>query len=105
MQALAEFNDDPYDLIAAKKTFIEVYEKWKAIKFQRLSAESQRNYDNFIKHCKLVHDTPISKLKLKPMQDTLDKLSSPSARRVRIIYKQVFQYAIEREWITKDYSK
>ena len=35
--ALAEYNQDPYDIEARKITFAEVYEKWSAEHFPKVS--------------------------------------------------------------------
>jgi len=105
LQALADFNSDPYDLIAAKKTFGDIYKMWADKHFEELADESQRNYRNFVKYCEPVFDIQISKIKTAAMQKTLDGLSRPSAQRVRIIYNQVFKFAMQKEWVSKDYSE
>ena len=42
LQALAEFNDNPYDLELSKVTFADIYEKWSKDKFDEDTNRSTR---------------------------------------------------------------
>ena len=44
LQALSEYNTNPYDLDANKITFAEVYEKWAEKKFEEISPSNINGY-------------------------------------------------------------
>lgn len=52
LQALSEYNTNPYDLDAAKITFSEVYDKWSEKKFAEIS---QSNINGYRASLSLIH--------------------------------------------------
>ena len=55
MIALAQYNDDPYDLDNNKITFAEIYEKWSEEKFPKISQSGIRGYTSSYDKCERLH--------------------------------------------------
>ena len=54
LQALSEYNANPYDLDANKITFAEVYAKWSEKKFEEISASNLNGYKASYKLCEAI---------------------------------------------------
>jgi integrase len=105
LQALADYNSNPYDINAAKVTFKELYEKWSEKKYEKISAPN--GYKAAFALSESLHSMPFAEIKSDPMQDVIDTCGKGYATRknIKILYNQLFSYAMERDIITKDYSK
>lgn len=51
MQMLAEYNQNPFDVSAAKTTFQQVYEQWSQAKFPTISKSNVNGYEASYKVC------------------------------------------------------
>ena len=51
LEALADFNRDPYDIDLAKATFNDIYERWSKETFPTLNESMKRSYTAAYKHC------------------------------------------------------
>lgn len=108
MIALAKYNEDPYDLKTRDITFKEVYELWSEHGLDGLSESSHMVYAAAFKNAKVLHDMPISKIKTDDMENILRGLSSKSkstVSNVAMVFHKVFNYAIQRDLVAKDYSE
>ena len=106
-QALAAFNDDPYDLVMSKTTFADIYKKWSDSAFGTLSASAQRNYTTPYKSCALLYAMPMGSIRTHHMQRVIDESGKnpQSMNRIRILFNQLFRYCLEREYVRKNYAE
>ena len=104
IQALSEYNSNPYDLDANRITFAEVYEKWSEKKFEEISASNINGYKASYKICEAIHNTKFSDLKLIHLQSIVDASGRnfPALKKLKILFNQLFDYAVMNEIITKD---
>ena len=56
LQMLAEYNNNPFDLKAAKVTFQEVYERWSKEKYPTISQSNVKGYEASYKVCGALYD-------------------------------------------------
>lgn len=105
LKALADYNSNPYDLNASKITFSEVYEKWSEKRYPELV--NTNGYEAAYKICEPLHKMKFGDIKTDHMQDIIDKSNKGYATRknIKVLFGQLFRYAMERDLITKDYSK
>ena len=82
LQALAEYNKNPYD-IGSKATFADVYELW--IKTKKVSDGVLHDYNNAFSKCAEIHDKPIADLRLQHYQPIVDREKDKSSTTVRYI--------------------
>ena len=108
LKALAEYNNDPYDLTMSKVTFEEIYQKWHDDTFYESSNRSTiKNYQTAYNHCEHLHKMKMSDIKLSHMQKILDECPNgyESANRIKTLLHKIFEWCMRHEYIRKDYSK
>ena len=104
LQALADYNTNPYDLNANKITFAEVYDKWSEKKFDEISASNVNGYKASYKLCESIYDVKFGDLKLAHLQSVVDSSGKayPTLKKLKILFNQLFDYAVMHEIISKD---
>ena len=108
MIALAMYNNDPYDLDNDRITFSEVYEKWSAEKFPKISDSNIRGYKTSFNKCEPLHGMKFKQIKKSHMQRVIDANSSLSYQtrmKLKTLFVQLFKFALENDIVEKDYSK
>lgn len=104
--ALIEYNFDPYNIDSAKITFSDLYEKWSAEKYPKISQSMILSYQNAYNACKPIHDMQfilIKKLHIQTVINDSNKTYS-GKERMKMLIGQLSQFAIENDIATKDYS-
>lgn len=108
MQALAEFNDNPYDIELSKVTFSEIYEKWFKEKFDDASNSSTvRNYQNAFRKSEELHGMIMADIRPHHMQKVIDEASGgyASKNRIQTLFKQIYKWCIDHDCIKKNYAE
>ena len=105
LKALADYNSSPYDLNTSQITFSEVYDKWSGKRFAELVGTN--GYKAAYKICEPLHKMRFTDIKADHMQGIIDKSGKGYATRknIKILFGQLFKYSMERDIVTKDYSK
>lgn len=111
MAALIEYNRNPYDIDSSKLTFAELYELW----FDRKYNKSKRKYSQSsitctrgaYNKCSALYDMPVRNIKAEHMQAIIDDytLSHAYMEHIKNLFNQMFKYAMEYDYIIKDYSR
>lgn len=106
VQALAEYNADPFSA-TADKTFKEIYDGWhKDYFFGDYNAETERNYSKGFKRAKQLHDKVFVQIRLTELQDYIDTLPShDQARRFKALVSMMSEWAIARDYARKNYAE
>ena len=104
LQALSEYNTNPYDINANKITFAEVYEKWSESKFEGIARSNVNGYKASFKVCEPIHNMRMLDLKLAHLQGVVDNSGKnfPTLKKLKILLNQLFDYAVMHEIIPKD---
>lgn len=107
MIALAEYNKSPYDIDAEKITFAEVYEKWSAEKFPTISVPNVRGYKKSFKDSAPLYDMKFADIRFEHLDGVMNDCGQnrPMRLRLRLLWRQMFKYAMERDLVQKDYSE
>lgn len=103
LAVLADFNRNPYDP-DADLTFKEVYDKWSAEHFPRVSESNIKGYKASYKLCELIYDMKFSEIKLDHLQHIVDSSgkNTPTLRKLKVMLGLVYDYAIKHEITTPD---
>lgn len=106
LQALAEFNSNPFDLSKSKVTFAEIYDKWSEKKFAKLSESTIGNYTSAYNHCKDIYDRPLALLKTAELQEVVDKCPAGSNTKsnIKTIMSAIFEYGMQNDIVSKNYA-
>ena len=104
LQALSEYNSNPYDLDANTITFAEVYTKWSEKKFDEISPSNINGYKASYKLCEPLYNTKFADLKLIHLQSIVDNSGKnyPALKKLKILFNQLFDYAVMNEIVPKD---
>lgn len=106
MQALADFNKDPYSVEVSTVTFSDIFEQWKEGKFEDVSRTSINGYNAAFAACITLHDMKFVDIRAKHMQNiirTCDK-GHGALRKIKVLFNQLFKFAMENDIVNKDYA-
>lgn len=104
MQALVDYNKDPYDLHADTITFSECYEKWSNEHFPKVSESNRKGYRAAYLLCHDIKNMRIQDIKLDHMQKIVDKSGKnyPTLRKLKVLLGMVFDYAVKHEIVNSN---
>lgn len=108
LQALAEYNSNPYDIDSRNLTFEEIYNMWAKRELKDVSKSKLACYRTAFANCPSVHNIKIKELKASHMQKVIDgckKRSQSTLNNIKILFNQVCKFALENDFINKDYSQ
>lgn len=108
MQALADFNDNPYDLDLSKVTFAEIYHRWFSETFNDESnAGTIRNYEAAFKKTTAIQSMKMSDIRPPHMQAVIDSVDGgyQSASRVLTLFNKLYKWCIQHDCIKKNYAE
>ncbi len=106
LEALTEYNKNPYDLSADSVTVSDIWEIFKKRRFNELSASGCKIYNVAYKHLRPLWDTPIKSIKTYQMQSLIDNMdrSWQSKSHVQTLLHQLCDIAIELDIVDKNYA-
>lgn len=106
LQALADFNDNPYDIEVSALTFSDVFDRWKEQKFNDISKSAINGYNAAYETSKELHDVKFVDIKTMHLQSIINNCGKgyDTLRKIRVLYNQLFKYAMENDIVNKDYS-
>lgn len=108
LQALADYNNDPYDLAMSKITFSEIYQKRFDSTFDENTNRSTiKNYNAAYKHCEPLYNMKVADIRLHHLQKVIDDCPNgyQSPGRIKILLNKIFQWCVQREYIRKNYAE
>ena len=103
MIALAEYNRNPFDIDLSKITMKELFEKWSARDFQKMSKSSASSHKSAFKHCTNLHNLPYKNIKAYQMQEIIDNCGCGYSTQgaIKNLFGQLDKFAMELDVITK----
>lgn len=108
LQALAAFNDNPYDINMSRVTFSDIYNRWFKETFDENSNRSTvKNYTAAYKHSAPLYDMKMSDIRPHHMQQVLDDCPGgyQTAKRVHILFNQLYKWCLQHDCIKKNYAE
>ena len=107
LQLLAEYNKMPFDIEAARMTFKEVYNLWSEEKFASISQSSIKSYQSSYNVCEPLYNMVFKDLKTAHLQKLIDNCGKhyPMLKKVRLLFSQMYEYAMKNDICNKDYSE
>lgn len=110
LQALAEYNKNPFDITKANTTFAKIYEEMMKEKYPNGPAEKERSnflgYQASYRSAENLHDMKFVNIRKKELQQVVDacKKSHGTKRKIKVLFNQMYKYAMQNDLVTKDYS-
>ncbi len=109
LQALADYNDNPYDLVMSNTTFSDIYERWYKDEFTEESNKSTvRNYTAAYNRCSALYQMKMSDIRpyhLQAVLDSYNDMSYESVHRIRVLFNKLYKWCIAHDCIKKNYAE
>jgi integrase len=107
MLALAEHNRNPLAIDNDKITFAEVFALWKAKKYDGATQSTINGYNAAYKNSSLLHEMKLKDIKTMHMDKVITScsLGHGSLRKIKILFQQLYEYAMANDIVSKDYSE
>lgn len=108
LEALSNYNENPYNIDKSKITFEEVFEKWSNEHYPTISESNIKRYNlSFNNYCKELHKMRFVDIRLSHLQGVLDDSNKayPTKCMIRILLSQLSKYALKNDIVVKDYSQ
>lgn len=107
LQALSDFNENPYDVSAERLSFSEVYERWSEKKFQEITSSAVRTYKSAYSYCKPIYDVKMADLKVAQLQEVIDTadVGATTKSRIKSMFNLLYSYCMKNEIVKKDLSQ
>lgn len=104
LTALTEYNKDPYDLHLTSITFAEVFDKWSAEYFPKISDSNCKGYNASYRICSKIQDMPFVQLKLDHLQMVVNESgkNSPTLKKLKSLFNEMYDYAVIHEIVSPD---
>lgn len=94
LQALAAYNNSPYDIDAHAITLAGIFDKWEEYREGR-GKPVDINYISAFKHCKGFYEWRFADIEARQIQEMVDAAPSPVlAQRVKQIFNMLYKYAM-----------
>lgn len=106
LQALAEYNENPYDIHADSITFKEVYEKWSEEHFAEIVPSARRTWVMAYNHSAPLHGMRFRDIRVAHLEHTIANadVSAGTKQRMKSLYNLMYKYALRHEICEKDYA-
>lgn len=107
LQALARYNEDPYDLKADSITFEGVYEKWSEEHFKTLANNSSvRTIKAAYNHCEPLHNMKMKEIRAIHLESAIATatVGNSTKGRMKSLFNQMYRYALKHDIVDKDYA-
>lgn len=107
MIALANYNENPYDIKADSITFSEVYEKWSENYFPTLSNPSSiRTVTAAYAYCNGLYNIRMKDIRVSHLEGTIlnAKVGDSTKSRIKSLFNMMYKYAIAHDIVEKDYA-
>lgn len=111
MMALADYNNNPFDLSRGKLTFKEIYDRVVKEKWPDGPTETQRSnflgYQAAFNWSEQIHDKLFIDLRKRHLQKVVDdcKRAYGTKRKIRVLFREMYRHAMENDLVTRDYSQ
>ena len=109
MQALFDYNKNPYDINTASITFSELYDRFRIEKTKEISTKSFTAYTSAYGKCSELYDMTFSNIRRNHMQAIIDQHADKSLstrKNLKALFSQLYLYASQNDInYVKDYSE
>ena len=104
LKALADYNENPFDLTSKEVTFAELYERWAKHKFKDEPVKGV--YVAAYKNLSALHDMKFSDIRKRHIQGVIDAspLKYQAKSHMKSLCGQLFKYAIDLEIVTTNFA-
>jgi integrase len=106
LQALADYNANPYDLSSNTITFEEVYDRWSEEHFKKIVPSACRTWKSAFKYCQPLYKMRMRDIRVNHLENTIKNadIGDNTKSRMKSLFNQMYKYAMKYEIVDKDYA-
>lgn len=107
LDALANYNENPYDIDTQNITFEETYNKWSAEYFPTLKGKNSiRTVTAAYNYCKPLYHMRMRDIRVSHLEQTIKEATVGDATKARIksLFNLIYKYSLKHEIVDKDYA-
>lgn len=106
LQALSDYNDNPYDLDSSKVTFAELYDKWSKYHFEKISDSRIRGIKSAYAKCEALYKLKFKNVKASHLDAVTNNpdIGQATKQQIKSLFNQLYKYALKNDIVKKDYS-
>ena len=107
LDALTQYRMNPYGFNYNNTTLQEVFDRWSEEKFPKISHSNIQGYNASWKLCEPIKDMRMCDIKIDHLQRVVDDSgkNTPTLKKLKILFKQLYDYAELHDIITPDRNK
>jgi len=106
MIALAQYNNNPWDIERGKTTFQELYNLWLEKKAPKLGKENIISLKSAFTHCKDIYNVKYKDIRTHHMQNAIDGCDGYSVQsKIKNLFYHLDRFAMELDLTNKRYSE
>lgn len=96
MLALANYNENPYDISARTMTFENIYDKWSNIHFENISQSNINGYKAAYVLCEPIKNMLFAEIRLDHLQKIVDTSgkNTPTLKKFKTMLGKMYDYAV-----------
>lgn len=105
--ALSNYHQNPYDMNSSEITFEEVYQKWSAEHFPKISNSNINGYNASYLLCTMLYKMRFIDIKRSHLQGVVDTCGKnyPTLRKLKVLFTQLYKFALQNDICGKDYAE
>ncbi len=91
----------------AKMTFTDVYNAWSEAKYPTISKSNVHGYTASYNVCGTLYNKTFRDIRLAELQNVIDTCGKnyPTLRKIKVLFNQLYDYALKNDICNKDYSE
>lgn len=107
LAALAEYNNNPFEVSDSSITFGMIYKRWSERNYASLSSSSISSREAAFKNCGRITDMKIRDIRTDTLQEVIDScpLGTSTKKNILTCMHTVFDYAMQNNLVSRDYSQ
>lgn len=106
IEALINYNQNPYDISTDTITFKEVYEKWSDGHFKTIVPSACRTWISAFNHSSALHNMRMKDIRPSHMEGCINdaEVGQSTKQRMKSLYNMMYKYALKNDIVDKDYA-
>lgn len=107
LDALMEYNRNPYDIEANSITFEEVYKKWSEKHFQTIVPSACRTWVSAFNHSAPLHKMRFRDIRVSHLEGAIQSadVGQSTKQRMKSLYNLMYRFALKNEICDKNYAE
>lgn len=106
LEALSNFNQNPYDISTDNITFAEVYEKWSEQHFDTITPSATRTWKSAYSYTAPIHNMRFRYIRANHIEGVIRNAAVGSAtkQRMKSLFNQIYRFAIKHDITDKNHA-